>query len=187
MKTPWRWPQRSARLFRHLPPLAAGDVLGDLYQEYQTRLARTGRLRTEWWLSRQIWSLTRAYARYEPTRRSFLSALRAGELAQTLRSLARSPWYAATALAVVALSTALGTAIFAIVDGTLFKPLPYQAPSRLFAVSLGFSRLSEPLASMPGLTSRGCRLAGSAAGSDVHGVRHERPADRWTPEQCAPC
>lgn len=148
MSTPWRWRQRSARLFSRLPPMAAGDALGDLYREYQAHLARTGRLRAEWWLCRQMWSLTRAYARYEPRRRSLISALRAGEAGQVIRSLARSPWYATTALAVIALSTALGTAIFAIVDGALFKPLPYHDPSRLFAVALGFSRLSEPLAPM---------------------------------------
>jgi predicted permease len=151
MSAPWHWRRRSQRLARRLPPATAGAALGDLYEEYRVRVARDGRLRTEWWLLRQTWSIGRAYARYEPTRRSFaarLGIVGAGELKQTLRSLARTPWYAATAIAVIALGTALGTAIFAIVDGTLFKTVPYPAASRLFAVSLGYSRLAEPLASM---------------------------------------
>ncbi|HWB31114.1 MAG TPA: ABC transporter permease [Vicinamibacterales bacterium] len=147
MTTPWAWRRRSRRLARRLPPDSAGAVLGDLHEEYGARLARDGRARAEWWLARQMWSLSRAYARYEHTRRSLWSSarvLRPGELTQTLRSLARSPWYLATAIAVIALGTALGTVIFAIVDGTLFKPLPYPDSSRLFAVSLGYSRLPEP-------------------------------------------
>jgi predicted permease len=147
MSMPWAWRRRSRRLARRLPPDSAGAVLGDLHEEYGTRLERDGRLRAEWWLVRQIWSLSRAYARYEHTRRSLWSSariLRPGEFTQTLRSLARSPWYLATAIAVIALGTALGTVIFAIVDGTLFKPLPYPDSSRLFAVSLGYSRLPDP-------------------------------------------
>ena len=137
-------------LARRLPPGSGGSVLGDC-EEYRARIARNGRIRTEWWLLQQTWSITRAYAHYEGTPRSFWAPfrmLRAGEVAQTLRSLVRTPWYAATAIAVIALGTTLSTAIFALVDGTLFKPLPYQASSRLFAVSLGYSRLPEPLTSL---------------------------------------
>jgi predicted permease len=151
MTTPWAWQRRSRRLARRLPPDSAGAVLGDLHEEYGARLERDGRLRAEWWLARQAWSLRRAYARYEHTRRSFWSGmrvLRPGEWRQTIRSLARSPWYTATAIAVIALGTALGTVIFAIVDGTLFKPLPYPDSSRLFAVSLGYSRLPDPFRAM---------------------------------------
>jgi predicted permease len=151
MNTPWAWRRRSRRLARRLPPDSAGAVLGDLHEEYGARLERDGRVRAEWWLVRQIWSLSRAYARYEHTRRSFWSGarvLRPGEWTQTIRSLARSPWYTATAIAVIALGTALGTVIFAIVDGTLFKPLPYPDSARLFAVSLGYSRLPDPFRAM---------------------------------------
>jgi predicted permease len=151
MSTPWAWRRRSRRLARRLPPDSAGAVLGDLHEEYGTRLDRDGRVRAEWWLVRQIWSLSRAYARYEHTRRSFWSGarvLRPGEWTQTIRSLARSPWYTTTAIAVIALGTALGIVIFAIVDGTLFKPLPYPDSARLFAVSLGYSRLPDPFRAM---------------------------------------
>lgn len=49
-----------------------------------------------------------------------------------LRALFRSPWYAATATGTIALTIALGATVFAVVDGVLFKPLPYPESSRLF-------------------------------------------------------
>ena len=55
------------------------------------------------------------------------------------RSLFRSPAYAATSIGTIALTIALASTVFAIVDGVLFKPLPYLEPHQLFAVS-GSSR-----------------------------------------------
>lgn len=49
-----------------------------------------------------------------------------------VRSLLRSPWYAATSIGTVALTIALAATVFAIVDGVLFKPLPFPEPGRLF-------------------------------------------------------
>ena len=48
------------------------------------------------------------------------------------RTLRRSPWYAATVIGTIALSISLAATAFAVVDGVLFKPLPYPAPERLF-------------------------------------------------------
>ncbi|MEO7191995.1 MAG: ABC transporter permease [Vicinamibacterales bacterium] len=151
MSAPWNWRRRSLRLARHLPPASAAEVLGDLTEEYRERLAHDGRVRSELWLAGQMWSISRAYSRYHRPRPVLWSRLPLApgrEWAQTLRSLLRTPWYTATAITVLALGTALGTSIFAIVDGTLFKPLPYPSSSRLFAVALGYSRLPDPLESM---------------------------------------
>jgi predicted permease len=63
------------------------------------------------------------------------------DLRRALRSLARTPWYTATVVGVIALATALAIAVLAVVDGILFRPLPYRQPERLFAVSPGFSKL----------------------------------------------
>jgi len=51
-----------------------------------------------------------------------------------VRSLGRSRWYACGVLVVVALGVCLNTAVFEIVDGTLFRPLPYARPFDLFRV-----------------------------------------------------
>src|SRR5438046_2166271 len=53
----------------------------------------------------------------------------------TVRALMRSPWYAATAIGAIVLTIALSATVFAVVDGVLFKPLPYADPKNLFMLS----------------------------------------------------
>jgi len=55
----------------------------------------------------------------------------------TLRSLKSSPSYAAAIIGVITVSMALATTTFAIVDGVLFKTLPYPDADRLMAVGPG--------------------------------------------------
>lgn len=66
------------------------------------------------------------------------------EIRQAARSLRRTPWYAATIVGVIALSMALATTVFAIVDGVLFRPLPYPNPGELYAVGGVFDADVEP-------------------------------------------
>lgn len=53
----------------------------------------------------------------------------------TVRALWRSPWFTAACIGTVALSIALASTVFAVVDGVLFKPPPYPDPDRLVLVS----------------------------------------------------
>ena len=53
---------------------------------------------------------------------------------QTLRSLGRSPGLTVAAIATVALGAALTTAMFAVVDGVLLRPLPFSEPDRVVAL-----------------------------------------------------
>jgi predicted permease len=50
------------------------------------------------------------------------------------RSLRHAPWYAATVVGVLAAGVALTTTAFAVVDGVLFKPLPYPRAHELYLV-----------------------------------------------------
>src|SRR5215475_3000742 len=59
--------------------------------------------------------------------------VRDGALA--LRLLRRNPTYAVTALLTLALGLATTTAIFAVIDGTLLRPLPFADPSRLVSLN----------------------------------------------------
>src|SRR5688500_11334884 len=60
------------------------------------------------------------------------SMLQDGRLA--LRALRRSPGFALTAIATLALSVGATTTMFSAVDGVLLQPLPYPEPHRLMAV-----------------------------------------------------
>ena len=51
-----------------------------------------------------------------------------------LRQLRKTPGFAGTAIATLALGTCASVAIFAFVDAALIKPLPYKDPSRLAGV-----------------------------------------------------
>ena len=56
-----------------------------------------------------------------------------------LRSLRGTPWYSSTVIGVVALTIALAATVFAVIDGVLFRPLPYPNADQLFVVG-GSSR-----------------------------------------------
>ena len=66
------------------------------------------------------------------------------DLRYALRSFSRAPWYSATVVGVIALGMALSTTVFAVVDGVLFKPLPYPQADRLVAIEPGFNNLPAP-------------------------------------------
>jgi putative ABC transport system permease protein len=63
----------------------------------------------------------------------FLDMLRQ-DVRYGLRTLARAPGFAATAILTLALGIGANTAVFTIVDAVLFRPLPYADPDRLVAV-----------------------------------------------------
>ena len=56
---------------------------------------------------------------------------------QAVRSIRRAPWYFATATIVLTIGIGLVTTVFAVVDGVLFKPLPYPRVDELFGVAPG--------------------------------------------------
>ena len=54
---------------------------------------------------------------------------------QAGRGLRRTPGFTLVAVATLAAGIGLNTAIFSLVYGALFKPLPFPEPERLFAVT----------------------------------------------------
>jgi putative ABC transport system permease protein len=63
------------------------------------------------------------------------------DIAYALRSLARSPAYAAVTILTLALGIGANTAIFSVVNGVMLKPLPYPHPERLAFISSTFPNL----------------------------------------------
>ncbi len=57
------------------------------------------------------------------------------DLRFAVRQLAKNPGFACTAIVVLALGMGASIAIFAFVDATLIKPLPYHDPNRLVSVT----------------------------------------------------
>ncbi len=66
--------------------------------------------------------------------RAAMRYVSAMNVALAIRTLRRSPYYTATVVATIALSIALASTVFAVVDGVLFKPLPYPDAERLYSV-----------------------------------------------------
>src|SRR5689334_21969382 len=57
------------------------------------------------------------------------------DVALSLRMLRRHPSYSLTAILTLALGLATTTAMFAVIDGTLLRPLPFADPDRLVSLS----------------------------------------------------
>src|SRR5688572_29157466 len=63
----------------------------------------------------------------------------------TLRAVKAAPWYATAVIAVTAVTVALATTTFAIVDGVLFRPLPYPNARALVSIEPAFATVPPPV------------------------------------------
>ncbi|MGP0071446.1 MAG: ABC transporter permease [Bryobacteraceae bacterium] len=66
------------------------------------------------------------------------------EILGALRTLRRSPGYALTCIAVLALGIGANAAIFSVIDSVVLKPLPYPDPSRLVLVWERYPNMPDP-------------------------------------------
>ncbi|MEX2273729.1 MAG: FtsX-like permease family protein [Vicinamibacterales bacterium] len=66
------------------------------------------------------------------------------DLKFTLRALRHAPWYAVTIIGVTAVTLALATTVFAVVDGVLFRPLSYPDADRLVTIEPNFQGMTRP-------------------------------------------
>ena len=69
------------------------------------------------------------------------------DLRHASRAWRQSPWYVATVVGVLAVGIALTTVTFAVVDGVLFKPLPFAQSHELYLVhaDVGTAPRTQPL------------------------------------------
>src|SRR5579863_5248365 len=66
------------------------------------------------------------------------------EILGALRTLRRSPGYALTCIAVLALGIGANAAIFSVIDSVVLKPVPYPDPSRLVLVWERYPNMPDP-------------------------------------------
>jgi predicted permease len=132
------------RLALRLGPRGLQERHADEQLELIRRMAHEeappGLLRSTAWkiarLARAVWASLAAHIDRRRRRRTsgpWLTGV-GGDVRLALRSLRKSPWYAGSTVAVLGAGIALSAVVFAIVDGVLFKPLPYPAADRLFVV-----------------------------------------------------
>src|SRR5579862_9599634 len=58
------------------------------------------------------------------------------DVSHAARQLLRNPVFSVTVLFILALGIGASTAVFTVVDGVLFRPLPYPDPSRIVAYGI---------------------------------------------------
>ena len=74
----------------------------------------------------------------------------ARDVRYSLRSLLRTPGYAATVVLTLALGIAATTSIFSVANGVLFKRLPYRDPAKLLVIWDGLDMIGVPEAWVTG-------------------------------------
>ncbi|MEX2271523.1 MAG: FtsX-like permease family protein [Vicinamibacterales bacterium] len=128
------------RLLSWLTDAALADaMMSDLTSERRRHARKSPALAALWFWRTAIGlvghlAATRLRARVSSPLEGAVSLARGrGDLRHAIRSLRRAPWYSIAAVGVIALGMAFATTAFAVVDGVLFKPLPYRDPGELYA------------------------------------------------------
>ncbi|HVT47601.1 MAG TPA: FtsX-like permease family protein [Vicinamibacterales bacterium] len=137
--TPALWPLVERFVGRRVPPARLEPVLGDLLEEFDDQVRRRGRIGAELWLIREGWSIAAAYRRRSPataaSSRTLMDTLRA-DVIHAWRAMRARPAAALATIAVLALGIGLVSAMFALADPYLLRPLPYREPDALVRLLL---------------------------------------------------
>lgn len=156
------WPLVERLLTRYLPARCLASTLGDLIEDYQRRLDTQGRLRAELWLARESLSLTTAYRtarrHLRLSRRTSMDMLRS-DVIHAWRAMRARPTATLATVAVLTLGIGLVSAMFALADPYLLRPLPFAKPHELYQLNLNtWSQAHVP--ALADLTARTDLFAG---------------------------
>jgi predicted permease len=113
-------------LFRVRFGNAADYFLGDIEEEYAAGLSR-------WWVWRQLWSAYVPVVETKKRRREMFSSMWK-DVHFAIRTLERSPGFAAIAILSIALGVGINSAIFSLLNAAALRPLPVPGADQLVSV-----------------------------------------------------
>jgi putative ABC transport system permease protein len=121
-----------------MDPAILDSIAGDLEEERRRRAGTSSTSARLWlwktWIGIRLYVVGQAI---ENALRNSRPPRFRGEWRAAIRSLRSAPAYTIACVSVIALSMSLATTVFAVVDGVLFKPMPYERPNELIVIRPG--------------------------------------------------
>lgn len=134
-------------LLRRVPPAATGPVIGDLLEEHAIKRGSLGPIGATLWLLSESLSIAVAY---RPQMRAAAAAPRStmdklrSDLLNGVRAVAMRPAATIATLLVLGLGIGLVSAMFALADPFVLRPLPYPRPHELVSFTISVKRGAKP-------------------------------------------
>lgn len=132
---PLLWRLIAARIKRRVPGATQDALLGDLVEDYRAYRHSRGWLRAEWRVWCDARSISKAYTSSPNSGHQWGDGLRF-DFRLAIRSAVRRPGLTLAVVIPLAFAVAANTSLFSIVDGLLFRPLPFRDTNRLITLKL---------------------------------------------------